>query len=231
MLKRSLDLLLAGTALLLFLPFGLLIALVAKFSGDGEIFYRQERLGRGLKPFGMLKFASMRKGSDTVGTGIVTLRNDSRVYPFGKFLRRIKLNEVPQLLNVLAGQMSLVGPRPMVARELDYLSMEINHRVYSVLPGVTGLGSLVFRDEEQIMSATTKDVHACYREDIAPLKADLEIWYAQHHTLWLDLRLMFLTAWVIVFPRSRAYGRLMGKDWPAFKERIDALFRSVGLTA
>lgn len=225
MAKRLLDILIAGGALLAFLPFGLVIALILKCTGEGDIFFAQERIGRNLAPFRMLKFATMRRDS----TQTLAVRNDPRVFPFGRLLRKTKLNEVPQLINVLRGEMAIVGPRPMLRRELPYLPEETNRQVYAVAPGATGIGSLVFRDEEEIMTASPKGTDTCYREDIAPLKADLEVWYARHQSLWLDLCVMFYTAWQIVFPRSRAYGRLMGADWPEFQRRIDGMYSAVGL--
>lgn len=227
MAKRFLDIVIAVLALLVFLPFGLVIALILKLTGEGEVFFVQERIGRNLTAFPMLKFTTMRK--DSASGSALTVRNDPRVFPFGRLLRMTKLNEVPQLLNVLKGEMTIVGPRPMLRREMPYLPEEVNHRVYAVAPGATGIGSLVFRDEEQIMSASPKGTDLCYREDIAPLKADLEIWYAQHQSLWLDLRIMFLTAWQIIRPQSRAYGRLLGADWPEFERRIDVLCPSANL--
>ena len=110
-MTRIFDIFFSLVALLLFLPFGIIIALILRFSGEGEIFYRQERLGKNKKLFGVLKFATMQKNSSSIGTGDVTIQNDPRVLPFGSFLRKTKLNEVPQLWNILIGQMSIVGPR------------------------------------------------------------------------------------------------------------------------
>lgn len=229
MAKRLLDILISGTAFLLFLPFGLPIALILKCTGEGYIFYRQERIGRYLKPFMVLKFATMLKDSPNLGSGIITLRGDPRVFPFGRFLRKTKINELPQILNVLRGDMSIVGPRPMVASDIDFLPLDVQQKVYSVTPGLTGLGSIVFRDEEEIMSATSKDLRECYCEDIAPLKADIELWYLEHRSLWLDLRIIFLTAWVIIFPGDQTWSRLLGQDWERFSTRLEALYDPVGL--
>lgn len=221
---RLLDILLSLTALLLFAPLGLVIALIQKFSGEGDIFYAQTRIGRDLKPFKLLKYATMLRNSPSIGPGLTTLRNDPRVFPFGRFLRQTKLNEVPQLLNILKGDMALVGPRPMVSRDIDFLPMEVQRKAYSVRPGLTGIGSIIFRDEEKLLSATKKPVREYYCQDIAPLKTDLEIWYVQHRSLWLDLRIMIATAWVILFPSSRIYERLLGADWSLFAPRLEALY-------
>ncbi len=227
MLKRAFDILLAAAALAAFFPVGLLIALICRCTGDGDVFFRQCRIGRERVPFDMLKFASMRTVPPAAdGSVALTVRGDPRVHPWGRVLRMTKLNEVPQLLNVLKGDMSIVGPRPMLPGELSMLPDDVVQRLHQVAPGVTGLGSLVFRDEEDILSASPKGVAACYREDIAPLKADLELWYVERASLPLDLRIMLLTAWLILRPRSRAYARLLGPAWCDFQVRLEALHRS-----
>ena len=222
---RLFDILLSAFALACFAPFGLVISVIQKFSGEGDIFYGQMRWGKDLKPFHLLKFSTMLRNSPNIGMGLMTLRNDPRVFPFGRFLRKTKLNEVPQLLNVLKGDMALVGPRPMVPRDIDFLPIEVQRKAYSVRPGLTGLGSIIFRDEEQLLSACKKPARQFYCEDIAPLKADIEIWYVEHRSLFLDFAIMFATAWVIVFPASRIYERLIGKDWDRFAPRWEALAR------
>ena len=222
---RLIDILLSGFALLLFAPFGLAIAVIQKFSGEGDIFYKQMRWGKDLKPFGLIKYATMLRNSPSLGTGLITVRKDPRVFPFGRFLRITKLNEVPQLLNILKGDMGIVGPRPMVPSDIDFLPIAVQRKVYSVRPGLTGLGSIVFRDEEKILSNTKKPLRQCYCEDIAPIKADLEMWYVDHRSIWLDLAIIFLTAWVIVFPESTLYQKLLGTDWAKFDKQIAALLK------
>jgi lipopolysaccharide/colanic/teichoic acid biosynthesis glycosyltransferase len=229
MIKRTLDIVISGLALLLLLPLGLLIAVACACTGDHEVFFRQRRIGRGGRPFNILKFSSMRKAPTALMETQLTVRNDPRVHLFGRFLRKTKLNELPQLLNVLKGDMSLIGPRPMLPTELGDLTADVSQRVCAATPGITGIGSLVFRDEEAILSASSKGVRICYSEDVAPLKADLELWYTQRQSLWLDLRILALTVWLILRPGSQAYGRLLGDDWPAFRQRIDDLYRGVGL--
>jgi len=229
-MKRTLELLFATMALLVFLPAGLLIALILRLTGERKVFYVQHRLGHELRVFPMIKFSSMR--SDAVhGTGQLTVRNDPRVFPFGRFLRKTKLNEVPQLINVLRGDMGLVGPRPILPREQAYLPDDINRRAFAVLPGVTGIASIVFRDEEDVLTASPKGTEACYREDIAPIKGDLDVWYAEHRTLRLDLQLLFWTGWVILRPRSTGYRKLLGDRWSEFAQRLHQLYASVGLSS
>lgn len=202
-MKRLLDILLSGFALLCFLPFGVVIALILRFSGEGEVFYRQQRIGRDGKPFGILKFATMLKNSPSLGTGTITMQNDPRVLPVGHFLRKTKLNEVPQLWNIFVGDMSIVGPRPLTKETRDYVPSELLEQIKSLQPGLTGVGSIIFRDEESIIAASGEDYHAFYKREIAPFKGQVELWYLQNQSLWLDCKLIFLTAWVVLFPKSR----------------------------
>ena len=155
-MKRLLDLSLSLAAALVFLPVGLVIAAVLCLTGEGEVFYRQERVGRDGKSFGLLKFATMLKRSPSIGTGTITLKNDPRVLPFGRFLRKTKLNEVPQVLNVLKGDMSLVGPRPLTPQTFAFYSPEVQREIVRVRPGLTGVGSIVFRDEESILGRSPR---------------------------------------------------------------------------
>jgi lipopolysaccharide/colanic/teichoic acid biosynthesis glycosyltransferase len=204
-MKRLFDICVAGTALLCFLPLGLVIMLVLRLTGEGEVFYRQPRVGRHGKVFGLFKFVTMLKASAMLGTGDITVRNDPRVLPFGRFLRKTKLNEVPQLLNALRGEMSVIGPRPLMPVHFKLYPDEVKQMISQVKPGLSGVGSIVFRDEESITASSRKPPMQCYVEDIAPYKAQLEMWYVQNQSFLLDLKLIFITVWVVVFPKSRIY--------------------------
>jgi lipopolysaccharide/colanic/teichoic acid biosynthesis glycosyltransferase len=213
MAKRCFDVIMVVLALIVLLPVGLVIVVIARFTGEGEVLFRQERIGKDLKIFELLKFATMLKDSPNIGTGTMSVRNDPRVFPFGRLLRATKANELPQLLNVLMGQMSIVGPRPLVRGHLESLPEDMVRRVYSVRPGLTGIGSIVFRDEERYLSRSPKGLKRCYREDIAPLKAELELWYVSKRSFALDAKIVLLTIWVILVPRSRLYRRMLSCDW------------------
>ncbi len=144
----------------------------------------------------------MLKDSPNIGTGNITLRNDPRVTPVGKFLRKSKINELPQIINVLKGDMSLVGPRPTVKKHADAYPINIREKIYSIKPGITGIGSIIFRDEEKLISQSGIDPFEYYKEFIVPYKAKVELWYQNHQSLRTDFLLIFLTAWVIFFSKS-----------------------------
>ena len=149
-----------------------------------------------------------------MGTGSITLQNDFRVTSIGKFLRKTKINELPQIINILKGDISLVGPRPLVTKTFSAYSKEIQSKIYNVKPGLTGIGSIVFRDEESLISAEiNEDPHEFYERVIAPYKGKLEMWYQDHKSFLIDLQLIFMTAWVILFPKSRLYEKWF-KDLP-----------------
>ena len=141
-----------------------------------------------------------------MGTGSITIKNDPRVTKIGAFLRKTKINELPQIVNILKGDISIVGPRPLVDKTFKAYDDEIQSKIYNVKPGLTGIGSIVFRDEESIISMrSNNDPHEFYKSVIAPYKGDLEIWYQKNKSFLLDLQLIFLTAWVVFFPKSKLY--------------------------
>jgi lipopolysaccharide/colanic/teichoic acid biosynthesis glycosyltransferase len=201
-MKRLFDIVSSGLAILLFLPIGLVLALILRFTGEGEVFYRQNRVGRHGKTFQVLKFATMLKNSPALGTGTITMKNDPRVLPIGKFLRKTKLNEVPQLWNIFVGDMSVVGPRPLTKETRDYIPAAILTEIADVQPGLTGIGSIIFRDEESVIHNSGEDYHTYYRREIAPFKGEVELWYKRNKSFWLDLKIIFVTAWVVVLPQS-----------------------------
>jgi lipopolysaccharide/colanic/teichoic acid biosynthesis glycosyltransferase len=205
---RIFDIMLSFIALIVFTPFWLIIILVLCFTGEGEIFYIQDRIGKGGRHFGLVKFATMLKNSPSIGTGDVTVKNDSRVLPVGRFLRKAKLNEVPQLINIFTGDMSIVGPRPQTPKNVDYFPPEGRRIILSMRPGLTGIGSIVFRDEESIVEHSGKSVEECYQQLIGPYKAELEAWYRDRQKVITYFLLIAVTVWAIVRPRSEIYRRI-----------------------
>ncbi len=204
--KRVLDIFVSFIALIILIPVFIPIIIVLRFSGEGEVFYFQERYGINNSKFKIFKFATMLKNSINIGTGSITLENDPRVTKVGSLLRKTKINELPQIINILKNDISLVGPRPLVEKTFKAYSKEVQSIIYNVKPGLTGIGSIVFRDEESIISAIKdEDPHEFYKRIIAPYKGKLELWYQKNSSFFLDLKLIFLTAWVILFPKSKLY--------------------------
>ena len=207
--KRLLDIIISLISLTLLLPLFIPIIILLRFTAEGEVFYFQERIGVNNSRFQIWKFATMLKNSMNMGTGSITLQNDFRVTKVGGFLRKTKINELPQIINILKGDISIVGPRPLVTKTFSAYSEEIQEKIYNVKPGLTGIGSIVFRDEETLISnAKDEDPHEFYMRVIAPYKGELEMWYQDHKSFLLDLQLIFFTAWVIIFPESRLYEKL-----------------------
>lgn len=200
MIQRSLDVLFSGIAIGTLLPVLLPIMLLLKFTGEGEVFFQQPRVGRHRKSFQLLKFATMLKNSQNMGAGTVTLKNDSRVLPVGKFLRKTKLNELPQLFNILRGDMSVIGPRPLHLKQFSFYSAADQDVIASISPGLSGLGSICFRDEEEILQ-DSRDPDATYKEKITPKKAGLEKWYVENRSIFLYFKLIALTLVAIAFPK------------------------------
>lgn len=198
-MQRLFDILFSGIAIIFFSPLIILILVILRFTGEGEIFFRQERIGQGKTSFGLLKFATMLKNSEKIGAGTVTLKDDFRVLPFGKFLRKTKLNELPQLFNVFAGHMSLIGPRPLHYKQFSFYHSSDQNIIASVVPGLSGMGSIIFRDEEKILQ-NSSDPDATYKLEITPKKAKLEKWYVENKSLALYFKLIFLTVLAVIFP-------------------------------
>lgn len=213
--KRFLDIFISIIALLVFMPLFIPISIMLKLSGEGEIFYLQERVGIYNRSFKIYKFATMLKNSENMGSGIYTAKNDSRILPIGNFLRKSKINELPQIVNILIGDISLVGPRPLIRRTFELYKEDDQNIICSVKPGLTGIGSIVFRNEEELLAkADANNLEYFYEENITPYKADLEKWYTQNNNFTNDILIIFLTAWVIIFKKSKLPW-LLFKNLPA----------------
>lgn len=205
---RVLDVVFSGLALLLLLPLFLVVMVVLRLTGEGEVFYRQERAGQQGRSFDLLKFVTMVKDSPNIGTGVLTVKNDPRILPIGHFLRNTKINELPQLVNVLLGDMSLIGPRPLARPHFDALPKDVQAVLAHGKPGLSGIGSIVFRHEEDVLERA-QDRANFHANVISPYKAKVETWYLQHRSLPLYLTLIFLTVWVVLVPSSTLYRKLL----------------------
>ena len=191
--KRAFDILCSFLGLTVLSPVLLVVSVLVAVTSPGGVFFRQERIGKDGKPFRIFKFRSMRK--DNAGLKITT-GNDSRITPVGRFLRKSKIDELPQLINVLVGDMSFVGPRPEVA---DYVNLypPYQRQVLLVRPGITGLASIRFRNENDLLTASD-DPNRTYVEQIMPRKIDLDLEYIPHASVFYDIKLIFQTFAVVI---------------------------------
>lgn len=202
LIKRLFDIIFALIGLIIISPLLIPVMIALLLTGEHYVFYFQKRIGHKNQFFSIWKFATMLKNSPNMGTGSLTVRNDPRVTPVGKYLRKSKVNELPQLFNVLIGNMSFVGPRPQMKVDFDVYPKHVKQKIYDTKPGITGIGSIVFRDEEKLMTDTNIPIKEFYAKHIAPYKGELELWYQKNISFWTDFKLLFLTAWVIIFPES-----------------------------
>ena len=194
-MKRLFDILLSGLGLLIISPLFLIVAIWIKLDSPGPIFYRQVRVGRYNKDFRIFKFRSMRIGSDK-GSLVTIGGRDPRITRSGYFIRKFKIDELPQLINVLVGDMSLVGPRPEVRHYVNYWTEEQMH-VLDVRPGITDPASIKFRNENELL-AQAEDPEKYYIEVIMQEKIKLYLDYVAKNSLWYDIKLIFQTFWVII---------------------------------
>ena len=199
---RIIDLTVSITTILLLSPLLILVMFVLKFTGEGAIFYRQSRVGQFGAEFKILKFATMLKDSPNIGTGTVTVKGDPRILPFGGLLRKTKLNELPQLINIIIGDMSLIGPRPQTPRCFNAFPEDLQSSITSLKPGLSGVGSIVFRNEEALLDSKSNPVDF-YDNVIMPYKAELEVWYGQHYCFSIYLKCILSTIFAVLNPKSK----------------------------
>lgn len=199
-MKRAFDIVAALLGLLALAPLLLVVSLILLVTGEKRVFFFQERVGQFRKPFNLVKFTTMSDAAlDRPDAGI-TLDDDPDVFPFGRVLRRTKINELPQLINVLRGDISLVGPRPLTPRSFARYPEQVQEQLAQLKPGLTGLASVIFRDEERIIANSPKSREQCYIEDIRPRKAQFERIYGANMSFWLDLKIVFATAVSVLAP-------------------------------
>jgi len=195
---RVFNILVSGLSLFLLSPALVPVIIVLRFTGEGEVLYKQKRIGKDQNPFYLFKFATMLKNSENIGAGSLTMRNDPRVLPLGRILRKTKINELPQLINILLGDMNIVGPRPLVPEGEGHYPNQVSVKLRSISPGVTGIGSIMLRDEESYY-AHRKDARDFYKNVISPYKGSVELWYIENRSFALDIKIIALTVGVILF--------------------------------
>lgn len=194
--KRLFDILLVVPSLLLLLPIFLIIGIIIKRDSQGPVVFKQKRVGLHGKHFNVLKFRTMVVDAESKGAK-VTIGGDARITKVGHFLRKYKLDELPQLINVLKGEMSLVGPRPEVPEYVNFYSTEEEKVVLSVPPGITDRASIEFRNENELLSGSSDPVQT-YRDKVLPIKLNYYMQYVQERTLWGDFLLIGLTLVAII---------------------------------
>ncbi|MDB4323848.1 sugar transferase [Crocinitomicaceae bacterium] len=189
-MKRIFDILTSSIILMTFFPFGVIISLSILITSKGGVFYIQERIGKKLKPFGLLKFRTMVIGSDSKGA-LTVGTNDSRITTIGRLLRKFKLDEFPQFFNVLLGHMSIVGPRPEVKEYVDLYNEE-QLEVLNVKPGITDIASLEYFNENELLGRSS-DPQKTYIEEVLPAKIELNKQYLRNPSLLSDIKIMWRT--------------------------------------
>ena len=218
-MTRFFDIMFSGIAIIILLPIMSPIMIGLKLTGEHDIFYGQTRIGKGRKEFKLLKFATMLRDSPNMQGGLYTSKNDPRMLPMGRFLRKTKINELPQLINIFIGQMSVIGYRPTVKEHFEGYPEECKVILEKARPGLSGIGSIVFRNEEEILQ-NFEDKKSFHQKIIAPYKADLEVWYVQHKSLLLYFRLIFMTVGAVLHPNSKKW-RTAFKDLPPVPAELE----------
>jgi len=199
--KRVFDIFGALLLLLILSPLIFLTAFLLLLL-NRNIIYAKPRIGFQSKSFTIFKFVTMIPNSHNMTYGTMTIGNDPRITPIGRILRKLKIDELPQLWNVLKGDMSFTGPRPLDKSEFDCYSDEVKNKIYSVKPGITGIGSIIFRNEDKILSHPSISPSVLYKELIAPYKGQLELWYLENQSFYVDFMLLILTLVAIFVPNN-----------------------------
>lgn len=223
MLQRFFDIVFSAVAIVFLSPILIVVSVILKVTGN-DVFYRQQRVGLGAKYFDVCKFTTMIENSENMGSGTITLKNDSRVLPIGKFLRKSKLNELPQLFNILKGNMSIIGPRPQDKEGFYAFRKEEQEVIIKVQPGLSGIGSIFFRDEEEIMErANVDDKNQFYIEIISPYKGEIEAWYVKNKSIYLYFSLIIMTLYVVLFPKNKIDYSQKFKAFPSPSKELKEL--------
>ncbi len=217
-LKRFVEVSLAAVSLLVFSPILIVCGVAILLGGASSVLFTQVRIGRKGRPFMILKLTTMKVDAHLNGP-LVSSGADKRVTRMGKFIRAYGFNELPQFLNVIRGEMSIVGPRPEVAKYVEKWEPEVKDIVLSVRPGITGLATVNFWDEGSFLEGKS-DLESAYLEEVLPEKLRIEIWYVRNRTFFLDLRIMATTLLKAFGGKRLLKANKMGKTIPIPEERI-----------
>lgn len=200
-IKRISDFIVALLATILLAPILIPIIIGLLMTGEGYVWYFQTRIGKKNGTFLIWKFATMLKNSVNMKGGLITTKNDPRITPMGGFLRKSKINELPQLINILKGDMSFVGPRPVMPKSFEVYPKHIQQFIYDVTPGLTGMGSLIFRDEEELITKVRDkglDTWEYYKNEIYPFKGELEKYYQDNYGFVTDFKIFVGTVLMVL---------------------------------
>ncbi|GHU76790.1 glycosyl transferase [Spirochaetia bacterium] len=220
---RFFDIIVSAIAIILLFPFMIPIILVLKLTGEHDIFYKQTRIGKNGKPFQVLKFATMLRDSPNMPGGLITAPNDPRLLPLGNFLRKTKINELPQILNIFIGQMSVVGYRPFAKKHYELYSDEVKQHINTIRPGLTGIGSIIFRNEEEILHSVS-DREYFHDKIITPYKGKLECWYVKNQNIKNYFIIIFCTILVILNSRINIWKHLFN-DLPEMPTELKSYLK------
>ena len=222
---RLFDIFFVVIALTFLSPLLVICIIILKFTGEGEVFYLQDRIGENQKLFKIIKFATMLKNSPNLLSKNITLKNDQRVLPIGKFLRKFKINEIPQLINILKGEMSIVGPRPLTPDNYSLYSDYGKEKISKLKPGLSGIGSIFFMSEEDFF--VDNDNHQeVYKKKIIPIKESLEIWYFKNRSVYNYFKVIFLTVFFFFINKKsrfqilRFFYKNLHKEVKFFNDRL-----------
>ena len=208
-MTRFFDILFSLVAIIILFPFMVPIMIGLKLTGEHDIFYAQMRVGKGGKEFPLLKFATMLRDSPNLPGGLFTADHDPRMLPMGNFLRKNKINELPQLINILKGDMSVIGYRPQVRKQYMFFPEADRKIMETDIPGLSGMGAVVFRNEEEMLRKVP-DHEKFYAEVVSPYKSHLECWYIKHKSIWLYFKMIWLTVEAVLHPGSTEWKKLKG---------------------
>jgi len=215
MIQRFFDIIFSALAIIALSPILLVVTIILKVTGN-DVLYRQRRVGLGGEYFDIYKFTTMVKNSENMGAGAITLKDDIRVLPIGKILRKSKINELPQLFNILKGDMSLIGPRPQDRLGFNAFNKDEQDTIIQVRPGLSGIGSIFFRDEEEMMErANVEDKKRFYIESISPYKGKIEAWYVEYQTISIYFTLIYLTLYAVISSNNKIDFSKIFKEFPS----------------
>ena len=221
---RFFDIVFSLIAVIILSPVFIIVSILLFITGEHEILYIQKRVGKGNKLFNVFKFTTMMKNSEKMEGGEITRKNDPRVLPLGAFLRKTKINELPQLLNILFGSMSIIGYRPLVKSQFDMYSPPIREKLGTIKPGLSGIGSVFFIDEDQLLALSPLGYDECFEKVITPYKGALEAWYTENRTVANYFKLIILTVVVVISPKSSIVNRVF-KNLPEPSKELKELYK------